>query len=371
MADVAKAALATRLRARISADGPMPLEDFWRAAMTDPAGGYYTQGQPIGGDGDFTTAPEISQIFGELIGLWLVDAWDRAGQPSAFALVELGPGRGQLMADVRRAAALAPGFGRACRLILGEASPTLRAAQERRLPGADAIWREDWRQALEAANDLPLFLVANEFLDALPVRQYAFKDRAWRERRVGLNADGDGFVFVLADISQTDAPAPLATLGAPPEGAILEHGAEQAALAAAIAGRIAQHGGAALIVDYGHGSDRLGDSLQALRGGAPADPLDAPGAADITAHVNFQSLIAAALASGAAAWGPVDQGAFLLALGAEARADALKRQATPEAAAEIDRSLRRLLHPLAMGSLFKALAILPPDAPSPAGFQTP
>lgn len=370
MPDAAKAALAARLRARIAAEGPISLEDFWQAAMTDPDGGYYTQGQPIGGDGDFTTAPEISQIFGELIGLWLVDAWDRAGQPAAFALVELGPGRGQLMADALRAAALAPEFGRACRLILGEASPTLQATQKNRLPGAAPIWRPNWRQAIEYAGKLPLFLVANEFFDALPIRQYEFKDRAWRERRVGMGAARDGFAFTLADVPQSDVPAPLAVLGAPPEGAILEHGAEQAEVAATIARQIAQHGGAALIVDYGFAGHRLGDSLQALRDGAPADALAAPGAADITAHVNFQSLIDAAKTNGAKAFGPVDQGAFLLALGAEARADALKQKATPAAAAEIDRSVRRLLHPLAMGRLFKALAILPPNASPPAGFQT-
>lgn len=361
-------ALARRLQARIADEGPLPLDAFWREAMTAPGLGYYMSGQPIGRGGDFTTAPEISQIFGELIGLWLVEAWRRAGAPAAFALVELGPGRGQLMADALRAASLDPAFGRAARLVLAEASPAMRAAQADRLADTSPEWRDDWQAALAATNGLPLFLVANEFFDALPIRQFRLQDGQWRERLVGIAATG-GFTFEPGPPGlPDDALAP--DLAAAPDGAILEFSPDRAALATAIGRRLADVDGAALVVDYGHGADRLGDSLQALQDGKPADPLLAPGMADMTSHVNFARIKQAAEVAGARAWGPVDQGAFLLALGAEARADGLKRRAAPETAGEIDRALRRLTHPLAMGSLFKAMAFQPAIYPAPAGFET-
>lgn len=362
--------LARRIRALIQENGPIGLNVFWREAMTAPEHGYYMRGRPIGAAGDFTTAPEISQIFGELIGLWLVDAWRNAGAPAPFALVELGPGRGQLMSDALRAASLDPAFGEAARLFLAEASPAMQAEQRRRLAGVQPEWRPDWQTALAAVDGLPLFLVANEFFDALPIRQFKLTADGWRERRI--DASADGFFFAAGPTGLPEGalpegalPAPLAD---PPAGSVLEHAPERTALAAAISRHLAKYGGAALAIDYGHGTSRIGDSLQALRSGAPADALEAPGEADITSHVDFQALARAARAANAAAWGPVDQGAFLIALGAEARAAALKRRASAEGVAAIDQALRRLLHPLAMGSLFKAMAFTPTGASAPAGF---
>lgn len=357
---MAERPLTAILRQRIAMEGPLALDDFWRAAMTTPEYGYYMRGQPIGAAGDFTTAPEISQIFGELIGLWLVACWDQAGRPERFDLVELGPGRGQLMADALRAARMAPEFRAAARLVLGEASRSLQKVQAEKLADANPTWREDWREAL--AGDAPMFLVGNEFLDALPIRQFQHDGQRWRERRVAYE---DGFVFIAGDAA---SPSGLPE-GEPPEGAIFETAPEREEAATAVARRLARTGGAALLVDYGHGASKLGDSLQALQDGRPADPLAEPGAADVTSHVDFASLIRAAAAVGARGWGPVEQGTFLLRLGAEARAAALQQRAEPEAAAAVGQGLRRLVHPLAMGGLFKALALTPMSSPAPAGFE--
>lgn len=356
-------ALSARIAARIAAEGPMPLDAFWRIAMTDPEHGYYAAGQPIGDAGDFVTAPEISQIFGELIGLWLADAWQGQGAPDGFDLVELGPGRGQLMADTLRAARMAPGFTEAMRLILADASAPLRRAQAKALANHAPRWTTTWRDALEG--DGPLFLIANEFLDALPIRQWRKTAEGWREQLIA--ADAEGFRFAPGPVAgfpnrlADDAPEHA------PEGAVLEWSAERDECIAAIAAAVAARGGAALIIDYGHAATRLGDSLQALRNGRPADPLADPGDADLTSHVDFAAVAAIAKRAGAKAYGPVDQGTFLLRLGAEARAASLSARATPEQAAGIHHAVRRLIHPLQMGSLFKAIAIAPPDAPPPAG----
>lgn len=362
--------LTRRLKAEIAAAGPMPLEEFWRQAMTAPDGGYYMSGAPIGADGDFTTAPEISQIFGELLGLWLVDCWDRAGRPDRFTLMELGPGRGQLMADALRAAKMAPAFLKSARVVMVDASPSLRAVQEAALATAGLTqlpeWRANWREAIQDDDGAPLFLIGNEFLDALPIQQFQLVESAWRSRMVGLD-DAQDFVFVHGPSATPDLPQGL---DIPPAGAVLEHAPERSEAAKVMAERIAQSGGAGLLVDYGYTATRFGDSLQALAGGKPANPLHAPGQADITSHVDFASLSAAAHAGGAAAHGPVDQGVLLLRLGAEARMAALARNAAPEAAAAIAQGLRRLIHPLHMGSLFKALAITPKTVPPPAGFET-
>ncbi len=360
---MAETPLARRLKARIAADGPLPLDVFWQAAMTDPEGGYYTTGKPIGAGGDFTTAPEISQIFGELIGLWLAEAWIRAGRPAPFALIELGPGRGQLMADALRAARAAPDFLEAADLLLVEASPIMRVHQAAALATGKPRWASDWRDAFAGDDDRPIFLIANEFLDALPIRQFIRTGSGWAERLAA--TQGDSFAFTSRPVALPPPDAPDAA----PEGAILEWSAERDAVMAVIGGRIARTGGAALLVDYGHGSGRIGDTLQALAGGRPADPLANPGQADITSHVDFAAASRAATDAGAAAFGPVDQGAFLLRLGAEIRAAQLTRQAPPEKAAAIALGLRRLLHPKEMGSLFKALAVLPRAAPPPAGFE--
>ncbi len=354
--------LATILE-EIDASGPIGLDRYMAICLGDPESGYYAAGAPIGAEGDFTTAPEISQIFGELAGLWLAQCWIDQGRPDPFALVELGPGRGVLMADALRAARVAPGFLQAARLRLVETSAPLREEQRARL-GADALASPPrWVDRLEQVERLPLLLVANEFFDALPIRQWIRRGGAWRERLVG--REGDGLGFVAADAAGPgDAPDA-------PEGAVREVSAASRAVAAEIGARLAREGGAALVVDYGYTDaerERAGwrETLQALRSRRFADPLEAPGAADLTAHVAFDDLARAA--SGAAAHGPIGQGVFLLRLGAAARAAALAK-ASPERAPEIAAALHRLTEPDAMGLLFRALALTPAGAPSPPGFD--
>ncbi|HRO10526.1 SAM-dependent methyltransferase [Amaricoccus sp.] len=338
---------AAALRTRIEARGPLRL-DAWMAACNDR---YYATRDPLGAGGDFTTAPEISQMFGELLGLWLAQAWvNQGGGP--FLLAELGPGRGTLMRDALRAAAVQPGFTEAARLWLVERSPTLGAAQRALLPGARSAAR------LEDLPGGPLFLVANEFFDALPIRQFQRTESLWRERLVG----PDGFLW--------GAPRPDAGLDARfphlPDGAIAETSPQSEAIAAHLGARIALGGGAALVVDYG-AWDGHGDTLQAVAGHAFADPLAAPGEADLTAHVRFRALAEAGRP--ARAFGPVGQGPFLERLGITTRAQALARGRPPETRAQIAAAHRRLTHPDEMGTLFQALALLPAGAPAPPGFD--
>ena len=322
-----------RLRRLIRHDGPIPVARF----MAEANAHYYATRDPLGVAGDFTTAPEISQMFGELIGLWLVEVWRARGAPAPVRLVELGPGRGTLMADALRAARLDPDFIAAAELHLVETSPTLVRAQRARLPQARHA------AAFAEVPEGPLLLVANEFFDALPIRQFVRVGSAWRERRVGL--DGERFVFSEAgEVSET-APAREAAM-------------------AEVARRIAAFGGAALVVDYGHARSAPGDTLQAVRGHCFHDPLALPGEADLTAHVDFEALAKAARAEGAAVHGPVGQGAFLRALGIEARAAALR----PKGGAAVDAALARLTDDDAMGSLFKVLAVTSLDLPAPPGF---
>jgi SAM-dependent MidA family methyltransferase len=316
-----------------------------------PQHGYYTTRDPLGAAGDFTTAPEISQMFGEMIGLWLAQVWVDAGRPAPFRLVELGPGRGTLMADALRAARAAPGFVQAADLWLVETSPTLRAAQARRLPHAQ------WVDRLEAVPAGPCLLVANEFLDALPVRQFIASAQGWREKRVGLGPEGLVWGLSPALPGGSDAP----------EGAWCEESALAEAIAGQIAARIGAEGGAALIVDYGYlAAERPpGFTLQALWGHAPADPLEAPGQADLTWLIDFDRL-AETFKPLATASAP--QGAYLTRLGIGERAAQLAAAGPGEADAVAD-ALERLTGADRMGTLFKALAAWPEGQPAPPGFE--
>lgn len=326
--------LAALLRAAIKRDGPMRL-DAWMAACN---AGYYAQRDPFGAGGDFVTAPEISQMFGELVGGWIGDLWLRAGSPQA-RLVELGPGRGTLMADALRVAGRLPGFGERVRLSLVETSPVLRLAQAERVEA-------EWFDRIEdVGDDLPMIVIANEFFDALPVRQFLGNGA---ERAVGMGRDG----FV-----QT-------TLPGDGESEICAAGE---AIAAVIGARLRAAGGAALIVDYGYAGATARDSVQALRGHAVADPYAAPGESDLTAHVDFSALARAA--GEVRVSGPVTQGVWLGRLGIEARARALKARATLQQAAAIEAALVRLTAPTAMGVLFKVMALSAPEWPVPAGFE--
>jgi NADH dehydrogenase [ubiquinone] 1 alpha subcomplex assembly factor 7 len=338
--------LAERLKQRIARDGPIKVEAYMRACLADPAEGYYATRQPIGKDGDFVTAPEVSQIFGELVGLWSVAVWQSMGAPNHVAVAELGPGRGTLMADALRAWRSIPGLLDAASVALVETSPALRAVQKARL--ADAQAPITWHDRLEDVPQGPLIVIANEFLDALPVRQIVRRDGAWRERSVALGDNG-AFVFVEGDAVSCDLDAP--------EGAIFEISPEMEPLVSALAARAAHAPIAALFIDYGHDATGFGDTLQAVRRQDYAEPLASPGEADLTAHVDFAGLKRAGEAAGLNAYGPMPQGAFLLSLGLEARRDRLLRHATEAQAEAILTGAARLADPRQMGLLFKALAV--------------
>ena len=354
-------ALAAEIRERIRRDGPISVATYMELCLTHPVHGYYRRARPIGAAGDFVTAPEVSQMFGELIGLWCAAVWQAMGRPGRARLVELGPGRGTLMADALRAARGVPGFRDAIALHLVEASPTLRAEQRALL--ADA--RPTWHAALDSVPPGPLLVIANEFFDALPVRQFERVDGHWRERVVALEPATQALRFAAMGPSCAEAVA----LGSVPAGAIVERAPAREALAAALARRIATDGGAALIVDYGHGQPGIGDTLQAVRRHRRHGVLEDPGAADLTAHVDFSALAAAARQAGAASFGPMTQGRFLRALGIEERAAALRRGASDAAGRDIAVALDRLTSTDGMGTLFKALAIVRPALGVPPGFE--
>jgi SAM-dependent MidA family methyltransferase len=319
--------LEARLAARIAADGPIPVADY----MAEANAHYYATRDPFGVEGDFTTAPEISQMFGELIGIWCADLWQRAGEPGTARYVELGPGRGTLAEDALRAMR---GAGLAPPVEFVETSTKLRAAQAERV---SARWHDDLSTVPGSG---PLLVVANEFFDALPVRQY----ESGRELRIGYEG---GFV----------RDGPVETEMSP---ASLE-------IVADLARRLAAQGGAALIVDYGHDRPGTGDTLQAVSGHAFADPFEAPGERDLTAHVDFHALASAARAAGVRIFGPAPQGAWLNAMGIKLRAASLAK-AAPERGPEIAAARARLTAPDQMGRLFKVMALVAPGWPEPAGF---
>ncbi|MDE3114725.1 MAG: SAM-dependent methyltransferase [Pseudomonadota bacterium] len=333
-------------------------------ALHDPADGYYATRDPFGRAGDFITAPEVSQMFGELIGLWLVQCWRDQGSQAPARLVELGPGRGTLMADALRAAKLAPDFLAAIDVVLVEASPTLRAIQADKLKDCGASLR--WLDRLDdSLADRPLFLIANEFFDALPVRQYVKTERGWCERMVSLD-DAGNLVFALAPVAAAGLAVPEARGEAEP-GAVYEVSPAATAFAEEIASLVTRQGGAALIMDYGHSGTGFGDTLQAVRSHKYAPVLETPGAADLSAHVDFAALAEAVRRGGAVAHGPLAQGAFLERLGLKPRAAALSK-AHPEDQAPLSFAVERLTDPGQMGRLFQALAILPERAGTPPGF---
>ena len=347
---------------RIALTGPISIADFMAEALGHPRLGYYRStpflgAGPLGAAGDFTTAPEISQMFGELLGAWLAERWLAMGRPSPVRIVELGPGRGTLMADALRATRGVPGFHAALDLHLVDTSAPLRAAQQAAL----ATFMPTWHERLDDVPAGPLLLVANEFFDALPVRQFHKTAEGWRERMVGLGPDG------ALRLALAPGPTPFAAaLPDAPAGAEAEFSEAGRALAGTIGARLRRDGGWALIVDYGYDSSTLGTSLQAVRGHRGTDVLDRPGETDLSAHVDFAALAAAA---GVPAFGPVGQGRFLRRLGIEERARALKRQASAEQARAIDAALARLIAPDQMGTLFRVLALGDDRSAAPAGFS--
>ncbi len=330
----------------------MPVADYMAECLHDPDNGYYATRDPLGKAGDFITAPEVSQIFGELLGLWFAQVWMDQGRQEGI-LAELGPGRGTLMADALRATRGVPGFHEAMTVHLVEASPVLRALQ------AEAVPKAVFHDSVADLPEGPLFLVANEFFDALPIRQFQMNDKGdWQERQIGI--DGERLIWGLAP------PAPLSVRDGFEPGMIVETCAPGEAIAEEIGRRIAIHGGAALIVDYGD-VESVGDTFQALSNHAYADPLDAPGTADLTAHVAFGPLERAA--APALASGPVAQGVFLERLGITARAQTLAKGLRGAALESHIAAHRRLTHPAEMGTLFKVMALTPDGAPQPPALE--
>jgi NADH dehydrogenase [ubiquinone] 1 alpha subcomplex assembly factor 7 len=360
---VSAADATSRIAGHIRRHGPLSVAAFMALALHDPRGGYYARHGPLGRAGDFITAPEISQIFGELIGLWCADLWQRIGQPDPVILAELGPGRAALMQDFLRAAATLPPFRGALRLFLVEASPVLRAEQQRRLAAAEP----EFVEGVETLPAGPLLLIANEFLDALPIRQLVRGRSEWAERLVALDENGR---LVFASGPENPALSLLvpASLRALPRDAVVEICPAAAALAAELGERLGRAPGAALFVDYGYFPSRPGPTLAALRRHRPVGVLDDPGDADLSAHVDFAAFADSARSAGAAVWGPVPQGRFLEVLGAEARLAKLTAGASPAQRALLDSGLRRLIDPAEMGNLFKVLALSSPGLPAPAGF---
>ncbi len=355
--------LAERLRRLIADEGPLTAAAWMEHCLHDPQDGYYAVRPALGAEGDFLTAPLVSQMFGELIGLWSAAAWDGMGRPSPVRWVELGPGDGTLIADARRAAARAlPAFVAAAEITLVETSALLRESQQAALGGAPPRWAA---RLADVEGGAPLIIVANEFLDCLPARQFVRTDRGWAERRVGLAPDGEGFAWGLAPTPGGWSPPAWAAGAA--AGTLVEASPGQEALGAELGARVVRDGGAALLVDYGRAEPGGGDTLQALRRHAKVEPLADPGRADLTVHADFPAVAAAARAAGAEVAPILTQGDFLQRLGIAARAEALAR-ARPDRADALGRQLHRLLAPGEMGELFKVLCIHAPGF-TPPGFD--
>jgi NADH dehydrogenase [ubiquinone] 1 alpha subcomplex assembly factor 7 len=349
--------LGEKLISRIRAYGPMTVAQYMEACLSDPVYGYYMRREPFGRYGDFVTAPEVSQIFGELIGVWTVVTWEAMGSPRAFVLAELGPGRGTLMADMLRVVRVMPAFAAAAEVHLVETSPRLRAIQQQTLAGCGA--RITWHAGIDTLPAGPLIVVANEFFDALPIRQFRWGKEGWAERMVGLDAAGR-LTFGLRPVDQRPLAQPL------PDGAVVESSPVANAIVGGLAGRFVQQGGALLAIDYGSDRPGYGDTLQAVKAHKYVDPLHEPGEADLTAHVDFANLARAAATAGAKAHPVVSQGEFLKRLGIGPRAEALAAGKDEKTRDGIRAAMERLTGAGAMGDLFKVLAVGTPGLPMPA-----
>jgi NADH dehydrogenase [ubiquinone] 1 alpha subcomplex assembly factor 7 len=358
--------LDAEIRRLIGIAGPMPIAEYMGLCLTHPRYGYYVNRDPFGAGGDFVTSPEISQMFGELIGLWMGSVWQQMGAPENIRIVELGPGRGTLMHDALRAAKIVEGFRDALVVHLVEISPALQQVQQRMFEGLDVPML--WHTTIEDVPPGPSIIVANEFIDALPVHQAVKEAGGWHERMIDIAPDGHFTIAAAPEpLPHFEAAMPR-ELRSAPEGAIFEWRSDSLALEI---GRRTRDEGAALIIDYGHVQIGLGDTLQAVAGHSFTDPLRAPGSADLTAHVDFESLSQCAESMGARIHGPIRQRDLFLRLGIVQRASALKANAPPSKAAQIDVALARLIAEGArgMGELFKAIAIAAPRFGTLPGFE--
>jgi len=346
-----QASLSARLAKQIAASGPISISEYMRLSNAE----YYAQADPLGVDGDFITAPEISQMFGELVGLWFADLWMRQNRPEKIKYAELGPGRGTLSADILRVMGK---FGLEPPVHFVETSPVLRGKQEAVVPAATYFDRID-----SLPDEGPLLIVANEFFDALPYRQFIATENGWRERMLTHNG---GAFETIAGEQPCDQMVPENIRDAE-TGSIYENSPETSDAIYEIAARLERQGGAILIIDYGYGQPGLGSSLQAVKDHKYVDPLSDPGEIDLTAHVNFLEVSNLAKLRGLRVSGPIEQGTWLSALGINQRAETLAA-ASPERADEILAARGRLVNADAMGNLFKVLAASSPDWPEPEGF---
>ncbi len=344
------------IAARIAATGPITIADYMADCLMHPDHGYYTRRDPFGTAGDFITAPEISQMFGELVGLCLAQCWLDQGRPDGVVLAELGPGRGTLMADLWRATKGVAGFHASCGIHLVETSPRMRAAQAQAVPGAT------WHDSVATLPPGPLYLIANEFLDALPIRQFIRAGAGWRERMVGL----EGEALTIGATASAPLPALEHRLADTTDGDLVELCPALPAIVGEIGERIARHGGAALVIDYGDWRS-LGDTVQAVRDHAVADPLSNPGTADLTAHVDFEAVASAA--APARHTRLTTQGLFLERLGITPRAQTLANKLDASARMAHVAAHRRLTHPAEMGDLFKVMGIYPEGGKPPPGLD--
>lgn len=349
--------LAETIDLQIRANGPMSVASYMGLCLTHPREGYYRTADPLGSKGDFITAPEISQMFGELIGFFFVNLWQQMKEPRSFTLLELGPGRGTLMQDALRVASRADGFSNALHLQLFETNAELKAQQQSRLGEYTPYWASE----IDAVSDDPLFVVANEFFDALPIRQFVKAETGWHERLVGLK--GDTRVFGLSPTPIPPSAMPEAVRDAAP-GEVYEANLAAADVMTRLSRIIARQGGAFLAIDYGYARTRTGETLQAISKHAYVDPLHSPGAADLSAHVDFGALGEASRAAGLVAHRVTGQGDFLRRLGIVERAEMLTR-ANPDQAETIAAALRRLTDSAEMGELFKVFVAASPGLEPP------
>jgi len=359
--------LSRKLARRITTRGPISVAEFMEAALSDPEFGYYITRNPIGARGDFITAPEISQIFGELIGLWVAALWLQINSPAQIRLVELGPGRGTLMADALRAMKSVPGLTRALAVHLVEMSPTLQESQAAILTncGLDI----HWHRHIEDVPCGPIIVIANEFFDALPIRQFIQTKAGWCERLVALNSNGRFEFTVSSSLTCSEETGISPQLITAPIGSLVEVCRPAEAIITTLSRRIEVGGGAALIIDYGTLKPCIGETLQAVSDHRFADVLQHPGQQDITAHVNFSNLAQTARQAGAEVSGPLTQARFLSAMGLETRLTRLTKASTPAKARDMKAAVARLIETDQMGTLFKVMAITAPNCAAPAPFS--
>jgi SAM-dependent MidA family methyltransferase len=347
--------LGEKIAGLIRATGPISVADYMAICLFDPEDGYYTTREPFGAKGDFVTAPEVSQMFGELVAVWLVQAWQASGKPSPVTLAEIGPGRGTLMKDiVRTIGRVAPELMDSADFALIEASPRLAAVQQETLRDSGSAFT--WHTTFDTLQAGPLLIVGNELFDALPFRQFVRQDEKWLERAVGLDADGR-FQFGIATASLASDALPAEAKNAP-DGSIFEIAPAREALMVSIATHIAVQGGAGIFFDYGHLWPGLGDTFQAVRRHRSEGVFDNPGEADLTSHVDFAALAAAARSQGLAAHMQT-QAEFLLGMGLLERAGRLGHGGNQASRGKIAGDVDRLAGPDQMGELFKVLALLP------------